>query len=290
MDQEDDQERYARTLFRNLLDMPLYVPLKLSKTAPNMQLRQLFTYSPNLDAYCPECGKHTTWKAVPRSSGGGAGMRPRTEFMGPFALDMQCSRNAAHRPIYYFTTDPVKTPVLSEEFSDFDVSITKVGQSPSLTDFQKGDLSGFDDAMSKEQRTEFVRAINCAAHGFSVAACVYYRRVFESVLVESRDAHMKSAGMTEWPEFRAARTDERIKLLKDELPAFLSEHPHLYGILSLGVHELSEAECAAELPMLRQAIQLIFEDRKIEMQKRKTREAVSKMISQSAGKLGNRES
>jgi hypothetical protein len=289
MAKEDNQERDAGTLFRELIEMPLYAPLKVSRTAPNMQLQQLFRYSPNFDAFCPECGKHTTWKAVPRTSGGDSGMRPRTEFMGPFALDMQCGRNEAHRPVFYFVTDPVRTAVLSEEFSDFDASITKVGQTPSLTDFQKGGLSDFDDAMSKQQRSEFVRAINCAAHGFSVAACVYYRRVFESVLIEARDAHMQQAGISEWPEFRAARTDERIKMLRDELPAFLSEHPHLYGILSVGVHELSEEECAGELPMLRPAIELIFQDRKIELQKRKTRDAVSKMISQSAGRLGNRD-
>lgn len=201
---------------------------------------------------------------------------------------MECSRNDAHRPVFYFATDPVATPPLFEESSDFDVSVTKIGQLPSLTDFQRGDLSNFDDAMSNEQRSEFVRAINCAAHGFGVAACVYYRRVFESVLIEARDAHMKQGNLTEWPEFRAARTDERIKLLKNHLPLFLSEHPHLYSILSIGVHDLSEAECASELPMLRQAMELIFQDRKIQLQQRKARDAVSKMLSQSAGKLGSR--
>ena len=159
-----------------------------------------------------------------------------------------------------------------------------MGQYPSLTDFQLGDLTEFEDGMSKQQRREFVRATNSAAHGFNVAACVYFRRVFESVLMEARDEYMAHHGLTEWQEFKEARTDERIRLLLEHLPRFMSEHPQLYAVLSLGVHELTEEQCAAELPMLRKAIELIMRDRVTGARQKREREEVSKLVAQAVGR------
>lgn len=155
---------------------------------------------------------------------------------------------------------------------------------PSLTDFQLGDLTEFEEGLSKQQRKEFVRAINCTAHGFNVAACVYYRRVFESVLHEAKAELMKEAGMVDWPEFDRMRTDERIAALRTHLPQFLSEHPHLYSILSLGVHELTEEQCKEELPTLRQAIELVVRERVTAARAKKQRDSLSKLLSQSVNK------
>jgi hypothetical protein len=83
------------------------------------------------------------------------------------------------------------------------VVIAKIGQWPSLTDFQLGDVIDIQDEMSNDQRRELVRAINCSAHGFHVAACVHFRRVFEGVLAEARDAHMEEHGLAVWPEYHS---------------------------------------------------------------------------------------
>ena len=163
-------------------------------------------------------------------------------------------------------------------------TLVKIGQYPSLTDFQLGDLTEFEDVISQPQRREFVRGINCAAHGFSVAACVYYRRVFEGILIEARDEHMTAHSMADWPEFEKAHTDERIKLLVENLPKFLIENPHLYGLLSLGVHELTEEQCGEQLPMLRSAIELILRDRIAVVAARKHREGVEKLLAQAVNK------
>jgi hypothetical protein len=60
----------------------------------------------------------------------------------------------------------------------------------------------------------------------------------------------------------------------------MSEHPQLYGVLSLGVHELSEAECAEELPMLRSAIELIMRDRVTAKRQERQRQDVAKLLAQ----------
>ncbi|MFT7401523.1 MAG: hypothetical protein ACI83N_001116 [Hydrogenophaga sp.] len=60
--------------------------------------------------------------------------------------------------------------------------------------------------------------------------------------------------------FVRARMEEKISLLQNHLPAFIVENRGLYGILSVGVHTLSEADCLAAFPAVRMAIELILDD------------------------------
>ena len=159
--------------------------------------------------------------------------------------------------------------------------LIKIGQWPSLADFQLGELKQFDEGMTSSQRSEYVRAIQCSAHGFHVAACVHFRRVFESVLAEARLQYMTANTLKDWPEFDVARTDHRIRLLRDNMPKFMSEHPHLYGILSVAVHELTEDQCAKELLLLERAIRLIVYDRVTQARIRTERAEVSRLLAQS---------
>jgi hypothetical protein len=84
--------------------------------------------------------------------------------------------------------------------------------------------------------------------------------------------------MKDWPEFDTGRMDKKIRLLRNHLPKFVSEHSQLYGMLSIGVHELTEGQCAAELPMLRKAIELIVRDRITADRAKKERDDLSKLV------------
>jgi hypothetical protein len=293
----------THNLLLRLVGMPLYDTVELVGYDPTGQIKDLRLHRGKFDAYCPGCGKHTTWTAVvtpeleqrakqesaaaPLSSSSSSRFSGPTiqNWQGEFKLRIFCARDSRHHGDFYFDTlgpsvfDYIRFK--TGEGIELDPTLlVKVGQYPSLTDFQLGDLTEFEDGMSKQQRREFVRATNTAAHGFNVAACVYLRRVFESVLAEARDEYMAQHGLTEWPEFQDARTDHRIRLLREHLPKFLSEHPQLYRVLSLGVHELTEEQCAAELPMLRKAIELIMRDRVTAARQKREREEVSKLVAQ----------
>ncbi len=134
------------------------------------------------------------------------------------------------------------------------------------------------------QRKEFVRAINTSAHGFNVAACVHYRRVFESVLSDAREAKATTEGLKDWPEFELMRTNERIAALRPYLPQFMVDHPHLYGILSKGVHELTEEECGDAMPALRQSIELMLQDKVDAVRREKRRQTASTLLAQTVDK------
>ncbi|MDP1609830.1 MAG: hypothetical protein Q8M11_02130 [Sulfuritalea sp.] len=271
-------------LLLKLVGMPLYDKIELVGDGPNNQIIGLRLYRGKFDAYCPGCDKHSTWTvqvdpelerqarleraASPiASSGHSVGGRTVHNWLGEFKLRIFCARDSRHHGDFYF--DTLGTNV-----------VVKVGQFPSLTDFQLGELTEFEGGMSKQQRQEFVRATNSTAHGFNVAACVYFRRVFESVLLEARNEYMVQNDLAVWQEFLDARTDVRIRMLRDYLPSFMSDHHQLYGVLSLGVHELTEEQCARELPMLRKAIELIMRDRVTAARQKREREEISKLVAQ----------
>lgn len=60
---------------------------------------------------------------------------------------------------------------------------------------------------------------------------------------------------------------EKVEMLKSGLPSFIVEHPQLYGILSLGVHELTEGDCLKNFEALKSAILVIAEERMHEIQR-----------------------
>lgn len=294
----EPQPPNAGKLFEELLGLTLYGSVTLPTKVANVAVRSVRTLKRQFDAYCPGCSRDTLFVAAvddeliqrekqetPNKMTAAADHVPKvSNWMGPFRLRVVCSRWTSHVADYYFETDgpnSIEQWRATQNKTELrPTKIIKVGQYPSITDFQVGDLKQFEDGMSTAQRKEFVRAINCTAHGFHVAACVHFRRVFESILIEARDDYTKSKGLEEWPEFRKARTDERIAMLKGFLPEFMSENPSLYGILSLGVHELTEEQCKREMPMLRQAIELIMRDRVMAVQLKKQREDVRKLVAQ----------
>lgn len=282
----------ASDLLGKLVSQPLYVPYELTgEDDPRYQISKLRLFPHTFDLYCPSCKRHTPWSVVITKELEAmakltklSNAMPATNFSGgpiefgwlqSFELPIRCTRQAHYAKFSFNVSGGGETTV----------KLTKTGQYPSLRDFQLGDIGELEEAMTLEQRREYVQAITTSAHGFSVAACVYFRRVFESLLVRARDEHMVEHSMTDWPEFKKAKTDERIKLLAGKLPKFLSEHPEIYGVLSKGVHELTEEQCAAELPILRSAMELILRDRLNAIRDIKQRAAVSKLVAQAVGRV-----
>ena len=278
-------------LLRKVIPSPLYVPVTVESESAVAVVRALRLVQTTVDLYCPTCKKETPWKTVvapelpeayerekiaatlPTLASTVKGYADPYPWFGDFAITFACGR-LPHTAVFYFRANPAPPTDKSKS----PLKITKVGQAPSLSDFQVGALKLVDEGTTKAQREDFVRAIHTGAHGFAVAACVYYRRVFESILHDARDEHMQEHDKETWPEFSSANTLEKIKLVSAHLPEFLVEHPQLYKILSLGVHQLSEEECTRELPLLREAIELIIEDRAVRKQKEKNKVRVSKML------------
>ncbi len=161
----------------------------------------------------------------------------------------------------------------------------KVGQFPSLADVQFAEIGKkYDKLLSRDDLQEFKKAIGLAAHGVGAGSFVYLRRIFENLIKETFDEHKAAIPMSE-EEFKLKRMAEKVEVIENYLPSQLVEMKSAYGVLSSGVHELTEQECLAYFPALKLSIELIL-DQKIEMDVKSKRDvAVKKEIAEISQKL-----
>ena len=283
------------------LEVPLYTSFYVGSAYFKEVLRIEF-FQGTLDAYCPQCGKESVFNGKASLPGVGWSMQERHQKHPEsfedlianypkawlpaedgersqelqayairdrcFSLQFECTRDTAHLLVFIFRVQGDK--------------ITKIGQSPSLADFQMQGIKKYRKILGDSKYRELHRAIGLNAHGVGIGAFVYLRRIFEG-LVEA--AHDEAAKKADWDEekqerFQKSWWDERILMLKDSLPSFLVENRVIYSILSKGIHSLTEEECLEHFEHLRLGIELIL-DEKIEQEEK------AKKISRARKDLGS---
>ena len=225
-----------------LLQEPLYESYELDSDSHIKIVHQLGLLRDPIDSYCLECDLPSTF-------------HPRRHHFDPnnptmdreFSVVLVCSRQESHQMEFFFR---VKNN-----------SITKIGQYPSLGDLVLPDTKKYKKSLGSDY-SEFTRAIGLAAHGIGVGSFVYLRRIFENLIER---AHKVAVQDENWrqanePDFLGKRMNEKILLLKDQLPSFLVENREMYSILSKGIHDLSETECLKYFPVIRTGIELILDE------------------------------
>lgn len=194
-----------------------------------------------LDLFCTECGTHSVFRLT-REAKYQETSHVRNYI---FALSFMCSRDNAHRADFIFRAHKGV--------------IQKIGQSPSLADIATPDLRKYRPLLGQERFRELVRGVGLATHGVGVGAFVYLRRVFEWLIEQARLAESVDPGWSD-EAYSRARMEERITLLANHLPEFLVKNRGLYGILSVGVHTLTEKQCLDAFPAVKLAIELTLDD------------------------------
>ena len=291
-----------------LVEAPLYRKFPCASEDLNSVARSIRVHEHRFDLYCPLCDKDSTWKLIVSEettnrykleksrTGHFNGSASTTRWDGKFQLITQCSRDPSHIATYYIDTGKLPNKSASKQKHENSGKgetgeatpqaveysfLQKVGQTPSLFDFQKTVLGSLSTGLTKDQANDFVRAIQTHSHGYHVASCVYLRRVFESMLDAAKVHHMEEHGLPKWDEYESVKTSQKIQLLKQYLPDFLVDHPHLYTLLSLGVHELSEQQCSEEFENLRTAIDIIIREQIADANERKRKVEISTLLSKS---------
>ena len=136
-----------------------------------------------------------------------------------------------------------------------DNSMMKIGQYPSVADMTFPKLDAYKHVISKEDRKELGTAIGLFASGVGAGSYVYLRRILERIIYKAKE----TAGDTVNDEkFEQAKMAERIKMLEGYLPETLTKNTIIYGILSKGIHELSEEECLRYFPVVKECIYQIL--------------------------------
>lgn len=165
------------------------------------------------------------------------------------------------------------------------MSISKVGQYPSVADFHIGQVHKYDKVLPKTRMREFTKAIGLAANGVGIGSFVYLRRIFEHLVFEAKDAAMATNPEFNETAFTSARMNERIQMLSDYLPDFLVENHHIYSILSKGVHELSEEECKKYFTVLKESIEMILDEKLEAYRKEQRKQEIKGALSKIAGSM-----
>ena len=151
--------------------------------------------------------------------------------------------------------------------------MVKIGQFPSIADLSFPELKQYEKVIDEQSRKELGTAIGLYAHGVGIGSYVYLRRIFERILdtAKQQAAEDKNVNLSGYDTMHVS---DRIKLLKDYLPEMINSNPAIYGIVSKGIHELSETDCVTYFPVMRDSIFVILRQWE---EKRKEREAVKQL-------------
>lgn len=227
----------------------------------NAQRRLESTYTIK---YRPTCGYNTYWW-------GGNSTHSTFEYTESWYVTLECCRYGDNIDIMI---------LLNAE----DKSIMKVGQYPSIADIHIHQIKQYKNILSKDDLKEFTRAVGLAANGIGIGSFVYLRRIFEKLIYSAYEQALSDGNVTE-KDYNPRRMDEKIALLCDYLPDTLVEIKHIYGILSKGIHELSEGECLTYFDAVKMGIEIILDDRLEQKKKEQKRQNVLTAVSQIHSKL-----
>ena len=136
-----------------------------------------------------------------------------------------------------------------------DTSMMKIGQYPSVADMTFPKLDAYKHVISKEDRKELGTAIGLFASGVGAGSYVYLRRILERIIYKAKETAVDTVNDE---KFEQAKMAERIKMLEGYLPETLTKNTIIYGILSKGIHELSEEECLRYFPVVKECIYQIL--------------------------------
>lgn len=214
-----------------------------------------------LIAYCPTCKRELVFNAnkelssKPPTVGGVPEVINVTySYLNkPATLIFECSNDNSHKMVFFILL--LKNPN-SDEYV-----FMKIGQFPSMADIEfarKEKYKSYQKVLGSQMQ-EFTKAIGLASHGVGNGSFVYLRRIFESLIEET---HKKAKNEQGWDEdtYSRMRMEDKIKALANYLPSPLVNDYQLYGILSKGIHELTEQDCLDYFPVVKMGIELILDD------------------------------
>jgi hypothetical protein len=198
-------------------------------------------YSNDILGYNFNLSSETTFRTIDR---------PPTMFgnlylNGIHRIDVICKRDENYKLVFYV-----------EKTDDF---IQKVGQLPSYADLQKIDKD-FEKELSSDDKNNYAKAIGLFSYNVNIGAYSYLRRIFENIIYNCYITNKNEIKNLLEEDFRRLNMSEKIFTLKDFLPQSITKFKIMYGIVSKGIHELSEDECSKYFIPLKTVIDLAIKE------------------------------
>lgn len=162
----------------------------------------------------------------------------------------------------------------------------KIGQSPSVADLSYPEINEYQKVMSEEDARALRKAIGLFANGIGAGSYVYLRRIYERIIDEEGKKAI-SDGKIDSDEFKNATEANRVKMLSNYLPNLIKENTAFYGIVSKGIHELSEKECLSYFPVMKLFIEIVFREREKERKEKIEKDNLCKALNKINGEIKN---
>lgn len=186
-----------------------------------------------------------------------------------YAMTYRCTRDRQHFIIFDLITT--------------DDKIIKVGQYPSVADLVIPEIAKYKSVLGTQYR-EFSKAIGLFAHGIGIGSFVYLRRIIENLVFDKYNEVSENLEISN-TEFMRLKFDEKIEALKPYLPEVLVANKNIYGIVSKGIHELSEEECREMFPYIKAGIELILDSLLAEKERKSKEKIFEKFVAKKTGEL-----
>lgn len=186
-----------------------------------------------------------------------------------YVLTYRCTRNKEHAILFDLIVN--------------DDKIIKIGQYPSVADLIIPETAKYKSILGKQYR-DFSKAVGLFAHGIGIGSFVYLRRIIENLVFDKYNQVADELGLSK-ENFEHLKFDKKIETLKNYLPKVLVTNKNVYGIVSKGVHELSEEECREMFPYIKAGIELILDDLLAEKERKEKEKVFEKFVAQKTGEL-----
>jgi len=266
-----DAPPVLESLQQFLFEVPLYAHYSLGQN--RNRVAELYGHKElRVDGHCPGCGRDATFEVIAARIPAGDPWNRIESRWADDNLSIRCTRDGAHTVQYWFE---IKNMI-----------VQKFGQLPSLADIANDEFKQYRKLLSPALASEFHKAVGLVAHGVGVGSFVYLRRIFES-LIDNRFEEFKEAEKWDEADFKKLRMEEKVLLLRKHLPEFLVANRKLYSILSIEIHELSEAACLTYFDVMRRSIIMILEDDKKAREDAEQRKAFERAIADFKTPKGN---
>ena len=228
---------------------------------------------PTLDLYCPHCKANKTfvqsdWNFV--------------DGLGGYIKDGSYRKNI--RSLYYHCPTCKQSIFFLFHFDGN--SIIKLAQYPSLYDVSRDELKKYqkNKLIDKDSFREIYKAETCASAGYYVAAYTYMRRVYETMLMSVFKNNQEVIGLSE-DEFRRLHSDKKLEAIKDYLAIDDEIYLPLYGLLSAGIHAMSEEQCCEDYVVLKPILVEILAEQKAKQEKADKRKELKELFAKRKGEM-----
>lgn len=259
-----------------------------------------------IDLHCPYCNQPSTFVLPPVTADrfenvhephlmlaaqlGAATPRPISQIaqlihLGRW-LELSCARIQSHKVIFVLRIEQKNIVQAARGFNE-EVSFyscIKVGQYPPHAELVAVQLKVVSKIADSLDMKELRRAAGLISHDAAIGAFVYLRRVFERIIAKAWK-NAKESGES-LPDPPPLRMEEKIEALRNHLPDIVVRNAKVYGILSLGLHELTEEQCTRAYPLVEESVIAMLEDAHMHAEKRKREKRISDELARMSGELG----